>query len=52
MVQKTTDKTSNALKNIDFVAWQISRAKSKMRCEEINRIFSGRTRLRSKNHLN
>lgn len=52
MGQKGTENTVNTLKNIDFIAWQISRIKRSIHRDEVNRIFNGRTRLRSNNHVN
>ena len=40
------------IEKMDFFAWRIAKAKSEARRAEINRIFSDRTRLRPKNHLN
>ena len=37
---------SNALKNIDFLAWKINRDKRKIRRDEVNSIFAGRPRTR------
>ncbi|MBI2234258.1 MAG: hypothetical protein HYU57_04575 [Micavibrio aeruginosavorus] len=52
MAQNTEKNTTNSLKNMDFLAWQINRIKASQRKEEVNRIFNSRARLRSELHLN
>lgn len=38
------------IKSLDFFAWRIQRDKRVIQRQEVNRIFSGRTRLRSQDH--
>lgn len=52
MQKQTGETTVNALKSIDFLTWQVSRVKRKIHKDEVNRIFNGRTRLRSTLHVN
>lgn len=52
MAKQTQTTGSETLKNIDFLAWQVNRVKRSIHKDEVNRIFNGRTRLRSNNHLN
>jgi len=52
MTHKTTQNNNNTLKNLDFIAWQISREKNRLHREEANRVFNDRDRQRSNTHLN
>lgn len=52
MAQNTEKNTTNSLKNMDFLAWQINRAKKTQHRDDVNRIFNSRARLRSELHLN
>jgi hypothetical protein len=52
MANNNQQKQSNALKNLDFIAWQISREKNRLHREEANRVFNDRPRQRDKGHLN
>lgn len=52
MARQTQESQATPLKNMDFLAWQIDRAKRTIHKEEVNRIFNGRTRLRSNLHVN
>lgn len=50
--QKNGDQTGNDLKNMDFLAWQVHRAKARQLDSKITRLMSRRPRQRSQSHLN
>lgn len=52
MTQNIEKNSSNSLKNMDFLAWQINRAKKNQHRDDVNRIVNNRARLRSRAHLN
>ncbi len=52
MQEKDTPHTSNDLKNLDFLSWQVSRVKERRRNQQITKILSDRPRLRATDHLN
>lgn len=51
-MQNHQSKDSNELKNLDFLSWQIKRAKQRHHDKQVNLILSQRPRLRSPDHLN
>jgi hypothetical protein len=51
MTQQTPKDTFNQLKNIDFLSWQVTRAKSNHQEREITKIMSDRPRQRSDAHM-
>jgi hypothetical protein len=51
-MNKQTGETPNDLKKMDFLSWQVKQVKRAIHKDEVNRIFNGRTRLRSRLHVN
>lgn len=51
MPTETPKDQFNQLKNIDFLSWQVARAKSNHQEREITKIMSDRPRQRSNAHL-
>ncbi len=45
MTHQSTENTGKTLKDIDFVAWQVTRAKKAMHRHSVNRVFNARSRL-------
>ena len=52
MNRQSSQSEANTLKNMDFLAWQVKQVKRAIHKDEVNRLFNGRTRLRSKLHVN
>jgi hypothetical protein len=52
MNRPTPQSDANTLKNMDFLTWQVKQVKRTIHKDEVNRLFNGRTRLRSKLHVN
>lgn len=50
--QKPTDSTCNDLKNMDFLSWQVHRAKAQRLDCKVTSLMSRRPRQRSGLHLN
>lgn len=52
MQKQDPQHTSNDLKKLDFLCWQVSRVKERRRNQQITKILSDRPRLRATDHLN
>ena len=50
MQEQTSKDQANQLKNIDFLAWQVERAKDQRHEREINRLIMHRQHLQSDAH--
>lgn len=52
MDKQGSTSSDNTLKNMNFLAWRVDRAKAKIHKDEVNRLFSGRARQRGTERLN